>query len=123
MNGHWIIWDKKGDIQFDNPFGDCEMAWTNIDRKSVKKYTVIQQGFVAKERERFHPTQKPVELFSYILRDYTKEGDLIFDPYLGSGTTAVACKELNRNYIGIEISQKYCDIAEKRIKSISNKLF
>ena len=43
VNGHWVVWDKKGDIQFDNPFGDCELIYTNVNRKSVKKYTVIQR--------------------------------------------------------------------------------
>lgn len=117
-NGHWIVWDKKGGIDFDNPFGDCELAWTNIERKSVKKYTVIQQGFVSEEKERFHPTQKPVKLMEYILRDYTEEGATVLDCFLGSGTTALACKLLGRNYIGIEKEQKYVDIAIDRIKAI-----
>lgn len=116
VNGHWIVWDKKGDIKFDNPFGDCELAWTNIERKSVKKYVVIQQGFVSAEKQRFHPTQKPVQLFEQIIRDYSKENDLILDPYLGSGTTARACLNLKRNFIGIEINEKYCKIAENRLK-------
>lgn len=115
VNGHWIVWDKKGNIVFDNPFGDCELAWTNINKKSVKKYTVIQQGFVSEERDRFHPTQKPVKLFSNIILDNTSESDIVFDPFLGSGTTAVACKQLKRNYIGCEISPEYCEIARKRL--------
>jgi site-specific DNA-methyltransferase (adenine-specific) len=121
-NGHWIVWDKKGNIQFDNPFGDCELAWTNIDKKSVKKYTVIQQGFISKEKQRYHPTQKPVELFSMILQDYSQENDLIYDPFLGSGTTAVACINLKRCWIGSEISSKYCSIANERIKAAENQL-
>ena len=116
VNGHWIVWDKKGDISFDNPFGDCELAWTNFDKKSVKKYTIIQQGFISKERVRFHPTQKPVELFSDIIRDYSEEGQTILDPFIGSGTTAVACQNLKRNFIGIEISKEYCKIAEDRLR-------
>lgn len=123
VNGHWIVWDKKGDIQFNNPFGDCELAYTNINRKSVKKYTIIQQGFISKEIVRFHPTQKPLELFSLILKDYSEKSQIIFDPFLGGGTTALACKQMGRNYIGCEISKEYCDIAEQRIKAISNPLF
>lgn len=115
-NGHWIVWDKKGDIVFDNPFGDCELAWTNIDRKSVKKYRCIQQGFIAEERDRFHPTQKPVKLFSQILQDYSEDNDLIFDPFMGSWTTARACMDLGRNFIGAELSEEYCKIGENRLK-------
>lgn len=115
-NGHWLVWDKKGDIVFDNPFGDCELAWTNINRKSVKKYKCIQQGFIAEERERFHPTQKPVKLFSQILQDYSEENNLIFDPFMGSGTTARACMDLRRDFIGAELSEKYCKVWENRLK-------
>lgn len=114
--GHWIVWDKKGNIDFDNPFGDCELAWTNLPKKSVKKYTVIQQGFVSEERDRWHPTQKPVSLFSQILRDYTKEGDSVLDPFLGSGTTLLAAKQIGRIATGIEISPEYCEIARKRLE-------
>lgn len=123
VNGHWIVWDKKGDIAFDNPFGDCELAWTNIDKKSVKKYKVIQQGFVSVERERFHPTQKPVALCNMILSDYLSEEGFVFDPFAGSGSTLVAAKQLNRNYIGVEISAKYCKIAEERLKSVTKSMF
>jgi DNA modification methylase len=117
----WIIWDKIGEYNFKNPFSDCEMAWTNYTF-ATKKYTVIQQGFVAKEKERFHPTQKPVELFIKILNDNTEENNLILDPFLGSGTTALACEKLNRKWIGIEISEKYCEIAKKRIEQYTNQL-
>ena len=64
----------------------------------------------------FHPTQKPVSLFEYLIRTYTNEGDLVFDGFAGSGTTAMACIKSNRNWICIEKEKKYCDIAEKRIK-------
>jgi len=60
-----------------------------------------------------HPTEKPVNLMAKIIQ--ANVGDIILDPFLGSGTTAVACKELGRNYIGIEISPEYCKIAEKRL--------
>ena len=116
------MWDKKGDIQFDNPFGDCELAYTNINKKSVKKYKVIQQGFISEEKTRFHPTQKPVHLLSKIIEDYSEDG-IIFDPFAGGGSTLVACRQLKRDYIGCEISPEYCKIAEDRIKNISNTLF
>lgn len=62
-----------------------------------------------------HPTQKPLKLFTQLIVTYSKEGDLIYDPFLGSGTTARACKDLGRKYIGSELSRKYCDIAEQRL--------
>ena len=63
-----------------------------------------------------HPTQKPLDLFAYLIRTYSNENDLILDPFLGSGTTAVAAKQLGRKFIGIEISEKYCKIARDRLR-------
>jgi len=62
-----------------------------------------------------HPTQKPVALFEYIVKTYTNEGETVLDNCMGSGTTAIACKLTNRNFIGIEMEQKYYDLANKRL--------
>lgn len=64
-----------------------------------------------------HPTQKPVALMEYLVRTYTNEGDLVLDNCMGSGTTGVACKNTNRKFIGIELDEKYFDIAKNRIQS------
>jgi len=112
----WIVWDKVGNMKQFSFLSDVELAWTNFDRNISKKYTVIQKGFIAEERDRIHPTQKPVKLFRNIIKDYSEEGDLICDPFMGSGTTAVACKQLNCNFIGFEISQEYVNIANKRLE-------
>lgn len=66
---------------------------------------------------RMHPTQKPLELLEYLVKTYSNEGDLVLDNCMGSGTTGVACKNLNRNFIGIEKEQKYFDIAKERINN------
>jgi site-specific DNA-methyltransferase (adenine-specific) len=78
--------------------------------------------FPAPMAGRQHPTQKPVALMEYLIRTYTNEGDLVLDNCIGSGTTAVACLELNRHFIGIELSPEYCEIAKKRIKEIQPQL-
>ena len=65
----------------------------------------------------FHPTQKPVELLEYLIKTYTNENDTILDNCMGSGSTGVACKNLNRNFIGIELEKEYYKIAEKRINN------
>lgn len=70
-----------------------------------------------------HPTEKPLEIIEKLILTASNEGDLIFDPFMGSGTTAVACKELNRNFIGCEIEAKYCEIAEKRLRKAVRSLF
>lgn len=68
-----------------------------------------------------HPTQKPVELLEWLIKTYTNEGDLVLDNCMGSGTTGVACKNLNRNFIGIEKEEKYFDIAKERIYATQEK--
>jgi len=117
---HWIVWDKLNTMP---SFGDCELAWTNSPRNSVKKVTIEYNGLIGKEPIRQHPTQKPVKLMNYCLQNYSGGGQTILDPFLGSGTTLVACKELNRNGIGIEISEKYCAIAKQRLKATTRSLF
>lgn len=69
-----------------------------------------------KQLNYLHPTQKPLELLKYLVKTYTNEGDTVLDFCMGSGTTGVACKILNRNFIGIELEKKYFDIARKRIE-------
>lgn len=67
------------------------------------------------EKRGFHPTQKPVALFEYLIKTYTNENDTVLDPFAGSGTTGVACKNLNRNYILIEKEEKYYNIIKDRL--------
>lgn len=64
---------------------------------------------------KLHPTEKPIELFRYLIKTYTQEGELVLDNCIGSGTTAVACKQTNRNFIGFEINKEYVKIANKRL--------
>ena len=71
---------------------------------------------------KFHPTQKPVSLFEYLIKTYTNESDMVLDNCMGSGTTGVACKNLNRNFIGIELDPTYFKIAEARITEVPNTL-
>lgn len=122
LGKHWIVWDKVGEIDFQNPYSDCELAWTNIAKESVKKYTVIQQGFVADEKEkRVHPTQKSVKLFAQIIEDYTGKDNIILDTFCGSGTTFISSEQTNRICYGIEISEKYCDIIIKRWETLTGE--
>lgn len=68
------------------------------------------------DKIKLHPTQKPVALFEYLIKTYTNEGETVLDNCMGSGTTAIACINTNRNYIGFETESKYCEIANKRIQ-------
>ena len=82
--------------------------------------TIINDITNANHRDRFHPTQKPVALFEYLIKTYTNEGDLVLDNCAGSGTTAVACVNTNRNFIGIELSEEYCKIATERLSKLND---
>jgi len=97
-------------------FGDCELIWTNVQRKSIKKITYEWNGLIGKEKIRLHPTQKPVGLIEEILNKYSKPGDIICDPFMGSGTTAVAAWRTQRHFIGWEKDPKYYADAMKRIE-------
>ena len=83
--------------------------WTNYP-KTVQKFSRPDKG-------RFHPTQKPVALMEYLIKTYTNEGETVLDFTMGSGTTGVACKNLNRNFIGIELDKDYFEIAKNRINN------
>ena len=75
-----------------------------------------------KQTNCIHPTQKPVALFEYLIKTYTNKGMIVLDNCIGSGTTAVACKQTGRNFIGIELSPEYCEIARKRVASVPKRL-
>lgn len=102
----FFIWDKLQPQNFSSSM--CEFAWSSKQSpaKVFKKWVVSE--------EKYHPTQKPVALMRWILEFF--DNHTILDPFLGSGTTAVAAKELGRKFIGIEISEEYCKIAVKRLR-------
>jgi len=106
----WLIWDKMQKFSG----ADAELAWTSFD-KSTKVFRKSRVEFHSEEKK-MHPTQKPLSLMKWVLENYTNEGDTILDPFMGSGTTGVACVQTGRNFIGIEIDPTYFAIAERRIK-------
>ena len=111
----WLIWDK---LNGDSDFADCEMAWTNLP-KAVRRIRFLWNGCMRRERDvtREHPTQKPVDVMKWCIEHIPEpHNKTILDPFMGSGTTGVACVNLGRKFIGIEIDPKYFDIAVKRIK-------
>ena len=109
---HWIFWDK---LQTMPTFGDGELAWTNSNRKSVSKVVVQWNGLLGKERARYHATQKPLELMTWCIATYAAGFATILDPFMGSGTTLRAAKDLGRRAVGIEIEERYCEIAARRM--------
>lgn len=89
----------------------------SISNKRNKKYPKSILTFSnANQKGKIHPTQKPVELLEYLIKTYTNEGETVLDNCMGSGSTGVACKHTNRRFIGIELDDKYFEIAKKRIE-------
>ena len=112
----WLVWDKENG---NTNFADCELAWTSFGgavRIFRYMWNGMLQGDMKNKENRIHPTQKPVKLFTWILQNYSKEGDLILDPFSGSGTTAIACHRMNRRFICIEKEEKYVKLSRERLK-------
>ncbi len=113
----WVFWDKDNG---DNNFSDGELAWTSFDRGlRMKKITwngMMQYDMKNKE-DRFHPTQKPIRLYEWLLMNYAKEGDKILDTHLGSGSIAIACHNLGYDLTACELDKEYYDAAIKRINN------
>ena len=112
--GRWIVWQKSLDPDgvAGRPASDAELLWHNCGGKPVEVFPHLWVGyFRASERRAYlHPTQKPVALMRHLVERWTRPGDLVLDPYMGSGPIAQACLELGRRYIGVEIDEGYCRI-------------
>lgn len=110
----WLIWDKRLDMNSNN-FADGEMVWCSFHTR-VRIYKHLWNGMIQEgEREtRVHPTQKPVKLLGNILKDQTQDGDLILDVFGGSGSTLIACEQLNRTCYMMELDPKYCAVILQR---------
>ena len=112
----WVVWNKISDTENKSVFADAELAWTSFT-KVVKMFTLRTMGFISdtNDDKRIHPTQKPTELYRWLLKKYAKAGDLILDTHVGSGSSLVACKELGFDYVGFEIDKEYYEGASKRV--------
>lgn len=107
----WLLWDKKQNDEWTT--GQAEMAWTNLDRP-VRMFRMAQCE-QANEGPKEHPTQKPLGLMLWCLK-WISPG-AVLDPFMGSGTTGVACVQMGRRFIGIERDRKYFEIACRRIEA------
>lgn len=117
----WLIWDKRDGV-CSNDQADAEMAWVK-GKGNARIIRHLWNGMLKaseKGQERVHPTQKPVAVMEWAIKTVNASG-LILDPFMGSGTTGVACVNLGRKFIGIEIEKKYFDIACERIENASKQ--
>lgn len=110
----WLVWDKENGA---NDFADCELAWTNLPM-AVRRIRYMWHGMLRANGETRgdHPTQKPIGVMEWAINHVPAPNRTILDPFMGSGTTGVACMNLRRQFIGIEREPKYFDIACRRIE-------
>jgi site-specific DNA-methyltransferase (adenine-specific) len=104
----WLMWEKKFSELV--TFAQFELAWTSFNT-TCKKFAKFPD-----QNGRIHPTQKPVALYKWILQNYAKEGDLILDTHLGSGSIAIACHQMGFDLVGCELDADYYKSAHKRFK-------
>lgn len=103
----FLIWDK-GEGLYGRSFSECEFAWTSLsDTARIIKYSPV-------DKNRFHPTQKPVALYRWIFQHYAKPGDKILDTHLGSGSSRIAAYDAGLDFVGYEIDKEYFDKQEER---------
>ena len=114
ISSGWLVWDKQRPDDLDQ--ATVELAWTNFV-KGARRFRFMWNGMLRADNDPLeHPTQKPVALMKWVMSLKWTPTGLILDPFMGSGTTLVAAKELGRKAIGIEIEEKYCEIAVRRLQ-------
>ena len=122
----WLIWDKENG---NTDFADCELAWTNLPgatRMIKHRWSGMLQHDMANKEIRVHPTQKPLRVMKWCLAQAKiKPPGVIYDPYMGSGTSLLAALDLGFKSVGIDQDEEYCEMAVKRIKAAQaqQKLF
>lgn len=107
----FIVWYKHQPV---NDYSDCEFAWTSLN-KPAQVFDYPFFGAVGAEKARFHPTQKPVKLYEWILSRYAQPGDRILDTHTGSASSLIACHNMGFNFLGFEIDKSYFEKAKKRL--------
>ena len=113
----FIVWDKN--ISFDFTMSMAEIASLSEGLGTISKIIKIR---AAGQQNRIHPTQKPVKLYEWLLKNYAKEGDKILDTHLGSGSSAIACWNMGFDLVACELDKEYYDSAMARIQVVKNQL-
>jgi DNA modification methylase len=118
----WLIWNKRAGTDIRNTFADGEMAWCSF-HTPIRIYDQLWNGMIreGEKDKRVHPTQKPIRMLSEIIDDHIR-GKLIFDGFLGSGSTMVASHQLKRKCYGMELDPKYCDVIVRRMVKLDTNI-
>jgi len=112
----WIFWYKG---QNDLTMSDGEMAWTSLNK--VTRQVTINRAELIKQNT-FHPTEKPIKLYQWILSNYANQNDKILDTHLGSGSNRIACDKMGFDFVGFELDKDYCEAQEKRYNQYKSQM-
>lgn len=119
-SGGWIVWNKG--VSSEMSLSAAELAWSNCTN-NIKIVELLWSGFRKCEiTDRFHPTQKPVALYEWLLNNYAKQGDKILDTHVGSASSLIACYNLGFEYVGFELDEDYYKMACKRLEARKNQM-
>jgi len=117
----WVVWDKHTN----GAFADCELAYTSFNT-AVRKFDFMWNGMLQenmKDKEfRIHPTQKPVALYKWLLKNYAKQGDKILDTHVGSASSLIACYDMGFEYLGFELDEDYFKMATERLEKHKSQM-
>lgn len=113
----FIVWDKRCNDSMSNDFADCEYAWCSkgVARMFRFLWNGMLQGNMKNKEERFHPTQKPVALYKWLLTNYAKTGDKILDTHVGSASSLIACYDMGFDAVGFELDADYYKASKQRL--------
>jgi site-specific DNA-methyltransferase (adenine-specific) len=116
----WIVWDKG--LYGKTSFADGELAWTNFNF-NLRIAQVRYDGFLGADKDgRIHPTQKPIKLYKWLLKNYAKLGDKILDTHVGSASSLIACYDMGFDFMGFEIDKEYYNSAQERIENYQTQI-
>lgn len=123
---HFICWDKRVNDNLRRSFADCELAYMTDNMGASRMFRYVWDGMIQgdmkNKEQRFHPTQKPIALYKWLLTNYAKPGDIILDTHVGSASSLIACEELGFDYVGFEINKEYYQKATQRINEFNQQI-
>lgn len=120
ISEYFIVWDKQQPI---DSYADAELAWTNCKMPAkVFRYSVFKLMKDRRNDTKIHPTQKPINLYEWLLKNYAKQGDKILDTHVGSASSLIACHNLGFQYVGFEIDKDYYEQSLKRLNAVKNQI-
>jgi DNA modification methylase len=120
-----LVWDKRVEEKQRDMNSDAELAWVKSNKNSVRIFRHLWKGMIKQSEHgqaRIHPTQKPISLSDWCIKEYAPEAKIILDLFLGSGSTMIAAHQLKRKCYGMELEPKYCEVIIQRMRKLEPEI-